>query len=197
MRNSGIGFLLRLLLVVGLAILVWALVQSAWMGMITNLLAANQGAALPISGTPISGFPTQAPSVPIGTERTMGDLAISVTRVLRPADAAIYAGYYKQLDQADEFIAVGIQARCIASDQSCRLAETDFGVNAESGQDYMAEFSNNFEGVRGLFDGGEMAAGQSLSGDVVFIVPREASGLLLIYPGMYSFGNEARFRLRP
>ena len=61
----------------------------------------------------------------------------------------------------------------------------------------MAEFSNNFDGIHGLFEGGEIAAGQSSSGDVIFIVPKDASGLLLIYPRIYSFGSEARFRLWP
>ena len=53
-------------------------------------------------------------------------------------------------------------------------------------------------GLNYLFDGGQIPAGETLSGDVVFIIDREAAGLMLIYssfPG--GPGPQGLFTLEP
>jgi hypothetical protein len=56
----------------------------------------------------------------------------------------------------------------------------------------------SLEGMRGLFDGGQFKPGDTLSGDVIFVVDRDAAGLILRYssfPG--GPGPQATFTLEP
>ncbi len=198
MRSSSSGLLLRLLFAIILAILALIVIQSAWLALVSYLLNTNQSAALPVSSTPITGFaiPTRQPPASIGTELTVGNMAITATRVVRPADSIVGTGsLYKSLESGEQYLLVGIRVRCISTDETCRLTEFDFGLSVDGGRDYTAEFSSSFDGLDGLFEGGDIKPGESLGGDLVFIIRSDDTGLMLVYPRMYNFGASAEFRL--
>ncbi len=197
MRSSSSGLLLRLLFAIILAILALVVFQGAWLALISYMLKANQSAALPVS-TPMTGFaiPTRRPPAPIGTELTVGNMAITATRLVRPADSIVGAGSrYKSLKNGEQYLLVGIRVRCISMDETCRLTEFDFGLSADGGRDYTAEFSSSFDGLDGLFEAGDIQPGQSMSGDLVYMISTNDTGLMLVYPRMYNFGETAQFYL--
>src|SRR5207245_25340 len=136
------------------------------------------------------------PPAPMFTELTVGDLAISVRRIVRPADSFAGKGRYTQPDQDQEYLSVEVQVYCLPdSSQTCRITEFDFGVSGDKGRDYVAEFSSSVDDVEGLFEGGDIEPDHSLHGDLVFIVDKDDSGLILTYPRMYNFGQSAQFWL--
>jgi len=199
MRNSSNGLIISVLLLFGLAILSLFVFQSAWLKMISYLLNSNQSAGLPVSSTPINGFsfPTAQAPAPVGKELTAGNLAITVRRVVRPADTTVGdAGLFNTLEQDEQYLLVDIQVRCLSSAETCRLTEFDFGVRTGSGRDYPAEFSSGFDDdLKGLFEGGDIEPGKSLAGALIFIIHKSDTDLKLIYPRMYNFGGSVEFLL--
>lgn len=200
MRNPAGGFLFRLLMAVGLAILVLLLVQAGWLTFISYLLKQSQSNPLPISSTQVSGFsfPTAADPVGPGTEVVAGKLAITVTQVIRPANMWVgNSATYRSLHDGEQYLRVDVSVRCDAGGETCHVTEFDFGVSGNSNRDYVPEFSNSFSGLDGLFEGGDIPYGRSMSGALVFIIHSDDAGLVLVYPRMYSFGGAAKFRLDP
>ncbi len=197
MRNSGGVFLLRLFVLTVLAVLGLTLFQGTWLAVVSYLLKNSQDTGLLVSSTEVNNFslPTSEPPAAIGSQRTAGDVALTVTRVIRPADAKVAPGFYKSLDADQEFMLVGIHVACISPDKACHVTEFDFGVTGDSRQDYMAELGINFDRLNGLFQGGEISPGQSMDGDLVFIVARNDTGLVLSYPRLFAFNSSARFWL--
>lgn len=201
MRSSFGGLIIRGLLVFGLAIVSLVVVQKLWLAFIAYQLNHQpESAGLPVSSTPISGFsfPTARAPAPVGSELTHGNLAITVTRFVRPANALVGTGsHYKVLDSDEEYLLVDIKVRCISTTETCRLTEFDFGVDTNSGRDYPAEFSTSFSGVSNLFEGGEIAPGKKLSGSLIFIIHKDDHGLTLYYPRMVLGVALAKFLLGP
>jgi len=200
MRNSASGFLFRLLLAAGLVILVLTLFQGAWLVLIAHLLKANQSAGLPqFATTSVSGFAFPTPRAPgrVGEEVTVGKVAIRVTGVVRPANARVgRASTYQALGKGEEYLLVDISVHCLSAKESCRLTEFDFGVRSASGRETPAEFASGFAGLQ-LFEGGAIAAGQRMSGALIFIIRRDDRGLVLYYPRGFSLGGSAEVVLGP
>ncbi len=200
MRNSASGFLFRLLLAAGLVIVVLALVPRIWLGLISYLLKANQSAGLPqFSTTPVSGFAFPTPRAPgrVGEEVTVGKMAIRVTQVVRPANARVVgASTYQALGKGEEYLLVDISVHCLSTKESCRLTEFDFGVRNASGREIPSELASRSAGLQ-LFEGGAIAAGQRMSGALIFIIRRDDRGLVLYYPRGFSMGGSAEIVLSP
>src|SRR5689334_6220938 len=116
MRNSPVGFLLRLLIAILVGVLGLILFQGLWLALIGTMLQ-NSDSALPVSSSPVSGlsFPTPRPPASIGTERKVGNLAITVTGFTRPADSIVGAGRYKSPEKDEEYLLVKIQVHCVAA----------------------------------------------------------------------------------
>jgi Domain of unknown function (DUF4352) len=200
MRNSASGFLFRLLLAAGLVIVVLALVPRIWLGLISYLLKANQSAGLPqFSTTPVSGFAFPTPRAPgrVGEEVTVGKMAIRVTQVVRPANARVVgASTYQALGKGEEYLLVDISVHCLSTKESCRLTEFDFGVRNASGRDIPSELASRSAGLQ-LFEGGAIAAGQRMSGALIFIIRRDDRGLVLYYPRGFNMGGSTEIVLSP
>lgn len=198
MRNSFSGLIIRGLLGFGLAILSLIVFQKLWLAFISYQLNHQPASGrLPVSSTLVSGvsFPTARPPAPVGSEATFGSLAITATRVARPAGAQVAKAGYKVLEKDEEYLQVVIQVRCISTSETCRLTEFDFGVSNSSGRDYLAEFSSSFSDLPNLFEGGEIAPGKKLAGSLIFIIHKEDSGLILFYPRMAIGVAPAKFLL--
>jgi hypothetical protein len=199
-RKSAPGILVRSLLAVFLGLNLSAC-QSIG-DMLGSMLPTPDLSAYSFpAGTPVvgmSGIPTSRPPAPMYTELTVGDLAISVRGVVRPANAFIGKGRYTQPKDGEEYLQVEVQVYCLPDAESCRITEFDFGASGASGRDYAPEFSSSFDGAEGLFDGGDIEPDHSLHGDIVFIVRKDDTDLMLFYPRMYPpLGESARFRLDP
>jgi hypothetical protein len=114
-----------------------------------------------------------------------------VTQVVRPANARVGgASTYQGLGDGEEYLLVGISVRCLSAKESCRLTEFDFGVRSASGRETPAEFASRFAGLQ-RFEGGAIAAGQRMSGALIFIIRRDDRGLVLYYPRGFSMGGAA------
>lgn len=189
--------MLRLLIGIGLAIFGLLLFQRVWLAMIINMVNNSPSVGMPVSTVPAGNFslPTEDAPAYIGEERAINDMAISVTRVVRPADSPRGKSLFTSLDAGQEYMLVGIRVRCTAADKSCRAVELDFGVSGNSRKDYTPEFSTGFDNLDGLFQGGDIAPGESMSGDLVFIVSQDDSGLKMFYPRTYGFAHTVSFWL--
>jgi hypothetical protein len=199
MRKSPIGFSVPVLIVGALCLFGLIFYQRAWLLAIQYMLL-NPGSAsgLPTSTTPISGLsiPTAPAPVSLGKEAIINHLGITVTRVISPADTYLgKAAFPSVLSEGKEYLVVDIKVRCISSGEKCHLTEFDFSVQTKGGQDYPAELSVSYSDLKGLFEGGDIDPGKSMSGSLIFVIKKGESGLTLIYPRLFGFGNTAKWNL--
>ena len=201
MRKSSIGTILVTVLgALALGIISLLFFQDLWLKKVQQMLNSSQSAGLPVSSTmPVSNFsfPTASAPVSQGTESILGNVGITVIRVINPADNYVgNAAKYTVLDKGDQYLLVDIKVRCVSAEEKCRLSEFDFGVESNAGRDYPAELSGNFsDDLKGMFEGGEIEPGKSLSGSIIFVVKRGESGLIMVYPRLFAFGGSAKFTL--
>ena len=198
MRKSSSGLIFSLLVAVAIGFIGLYLFQGAWLKWIMQKVDASRSSGLPISSTPISGlsFPTQGAPAPLNKELTVGNLGITVTGIVSPADALVgKASKFNTLEKDEEYLVVYIKTRCVSTSEKCRVTESDFGVESESGRDYPAELSLGYSDLKGLFEGGEIPPGQNLGGSLIFITKKGERGLTLVYPRLFAFGNSAEFSL--
>jgi hypothetical protein len=200
-RKSSLGtILVTLLTALALAIVSLLLFQGLWLKKVQQMLNSSQSSGLPVSSAiPVSNFsfPTAPAPVSQGVESIVGNVGITVIRVINPADNYVgNAAKYMVLDKGDQYLLVDIKVRCVSSEEKCRLTEFDFGVESNAGRDYPSELSGNFsDDIKGMFEGGEIEPGKSMSGSVIFVIKRGESGLIMVYPRLFSFGGSAKFML--
>jgi len=133
----------------------------------------------------------------VGEEVTVGKMAIRVTQVVRPANARVVgASTYQALGKGEEYLLVDISVHCLSTKESCRLTEFDFGVRNASGREIPSELASRSAGLQ-LFEGGAIAAGQRMSGALIFIIRRDDRGLVLYYPRGFSMGGSTEIVLSP
>lgn len=200
MRKSSFGLSLPILIVAILCLLTIIFYQKAWLVMVQYmLLISDKTGGLPTSEAPISGmsFPTAPAPVSVGQEAIINNLGITVTRVISPGDSYVGdAGFPSVPREGKEYLVADIKVRCVSTSEKCHLSEFDFGVQTDSGHDYAAELSGNYsDDLQGVFEGGDIAPGQSTSGALIFITQKGETGLTLIYPRMFAFGGSAKVSL--
>lgn len=192
---------LRVLIFLGLGVLALYVIQGGYLVLIGYLLKNSQAGMPNFSSTQVTGmsFATTRPPGHIGDGFVVGDMALYVTGMVRPAGAQVAAASeFRSLASDEEYLVVEISVNCRSTNTSCRVGETDFGVRSASGNEYSAEFSTGFSGLNGLFQGGEIAPGQNMSGSVIFVIHKNDSGLVFFYPRFFGFGsNSASFLLGP
>jgi hypothetical protein len=192
--NSLIG---ALILLAAFIILVLYVLQRGGLLAIQYMLSKNMSTGIPVSSTPVTGFsfPTAPGPVSIGTEAIVGNVGITVTGIMLPANR--YVGNnakYTALDQDEEYLRVDITVHCVSSQEKCHLTEFDFGVQTKSGKDYPAELSDSYD-LKGLLEGGDIDPGKSMTGSLLFVIEQGEQGLTLIYPRMFAFGGSAKISL--
>ena len=199
MRKSPIGLSLPVLILGALCLFGLIFYQKAVLIAIQLMLRSNNSSGLPISTTPIAGFsiPTAPAPASVGKEVVINHLGITVTRVISPADNYVgEAGFSSVPREGKEYLVVDVHVRCLSSKEKCHLTEFDFGVETKAGQDYAAELSGNYsDKLKGVFEGGDIEPGKSMSGALIFILPKGERGLTLIYPRLFAFGGSAKFNL--
>jgi hypothetical protein len=136
--------------------------------------------------------------VGIGQSLTLGNVEVRVNDFIRPAnDIVLRAEGHPELEPGEEFAVADISSTCRAeAGGSCHITEFSFALRAAARRTYSPELSMFMWGLRGLFEGGELAAGETRSGYLVFSIDQDESGLELIYsaaPG--GFGPQAVFAL--
>lgn len=193
--NSLIG---ALLLLAALIVLVLYVFQRGGLLAIQYMINQSQSTGLPASSTPVTGFsfPTARAPAALNTELTVGNLGITVTGIVSPADHVVgKANRFNVLEKDEEYLVVYIKTRCVSKSETCRVTEFDFGVESDAGRDYPAELSVSFSEIKGLFEGGDIPPGQNLGGSLIFIIQKGERGLTLVYPRSFGFGNTAKFTL--
>jgi len=193
--NSLIG---ALLLLTALIVLVLYVFQRGGLLAIQYMINQSQSTGLPTSSTPVTGFsfPTAQAPAALNTELTVGNLGITVTGIVSPADHVVgKANRFNVLEKDEEYLVVYIKTRCVSKSETCRVTEFDFGVESDAGRDYPAELSVSFSDIKGLFEGGDIPPGQNLGGSLIFIIRKGERGLTLVYPRLYNFGASAKFLL--
>ena len=198
MKKSPFGFSTPLLIVTLLCLFGFIFYQRTLLLAIQYLLVSGKIGGLPTSTTPISGvsFPTAPAPVSLGKEILLNDLGIAVTRVISPADSYMGAAALPSVKRdGKEYLVVDIQVRCVSTGENCRVSEFDFGVETKAGHDYPAELSGTYSALKGVFEGGDIEAGKSMSGSLIFVMDKGESGLTLVYPRLFAFGGSAKFTL--
>jgi len=193
--NSLLG---ALVLLAALIVLVLYVFQRGGLLAIQYMLSRAQSTGLPAGSTPVSGFSFPTAQAPAGynTELTVGNLGITVTGIVSPADHVVgTANRFNVLEKDEEYLVVYIKTRCVSKSETCRVTESDFGIESNSGRDYPAELSVSFSDLKGIFEGGDIPPGQNLGGSLIFIIKKGDKGLTLVYPRMFGFGSTARFTL--
>jgi uncharacterized protein DUF4352 len=193
--NSLLG---ALVLLAALIVLVLYVFQRGGLLAIQYMLSRAQSTGLPAGSTPVSGFSFPTAQAPAGynTELTVGNLGITVTGIVSPADHVVgTANRFNVLEKDEEYLVVYIKTRCVSKSETCRVTESDFGVESEVGRDYPAELSVSFSDLKGIFEGGDIPPGQNLGGSLIFIIKKGDKGRTLIYPRMFGFGSTAKFTL--
>lgn len=153
------------------------------------------GEPIPMGTAVVPSIDVQAwqPSspVPLGTSQTIGNVTLSVTNVIRPANhIADDASFYSEPDRGKEFVAVDVTATCnLPSDQACSLTTADFGAEGSQGNSYHSEIV--VSGVRRAFESGELTGGKSRSGFLLFLVDSDDRGLVMRFPQMFGFAGQA------
>jgi hypothetical protein len=199
MKQSGTGGFILWLVIFSLGVFALYLFQSAWLAMIQYLLNSNPAYASPVSTSlvPTFTFPKIIGPVSPGREAVVGNLGISVTRVISPADSYMGKAAFPAVAlEGKEYLVVDVTVRCVSSAEKCHLTEFDFGVETKDGQVTPAELSGDYSDVlQGVFEGGDIEPGKSLSGSLFFVIPKGESGLTMIYPRLYAFGDSAEFSI--
>ena len=197
MLKSNNSLISALFLLVVFIVLVLYVFQRGGLLAIQYMLIKSMSTGMPVSSTPITGLsiPTAPGPVSIGTESIMGNVGITVTGIMLPANGYVgNTARYTALDKGEEYLRVDIKVRCVSSKEKCHLTEFDFGVQTQSGKDYPAELSGGYD-LKGLFEGGDIEPGKSMTGSMLFVIKKGESGLVLYYPRMFAFGGSARFLL--
>jgi len=199
MRKSPIGYSIPVFIVGVLCLFGLIFYQKALLLGIQLMLNSNRPLGLPTSTTPIPGlsFSTDPAPVSVGREVIINHLSITVKRVISPADTYLgEAAWPSVIREGKEYLVVDIKVRCVSSKEKCHLTEFDFGVETKNGQEYPAELSGNYsDKLKGVFEGGDIDPGKSMSGSLIFVLAKGESGLTLLYPRLFSFGGSAKFLL--
>src|SRR5574342_70675 len=128
-RSSSNGVIVSLLAVMALGLLSLLLFQNVWLKIVQRILNASQSSnGLPVSSTPVTGlsFPTAPGPVSIGTESIVGNVGITVTGIMLPANSYVgNAARYTALGKDKEYLRVHIKVRCVSSEEKCHLTEFD------------------------------------------------------------------------
>ena len=154
----------------------------------------------PVATLPDFGGTWSQGPVGFGQPLTVGSVEVQVNEMLRPADTlVIHADSYPSIEPSEQFAMVDVSATCRAdAGETCNVTEMNFSLLGDSQKTYYPEFAMTLAGLNGLFDGGQIPSGETWSGDVVFVLDRDAVGLTLRYssfPG--GPGPQGLFTLEP
>src|SRR5215510_10156118 len=116
--------LVNLIVVVIVALVSLYIFQGAWLTVILHMMSNSQSSGLPTSSTPVTGlsFPTARPPAAINKELTVGNLGITVTGIVSPADHVIgKTNRFNVLEKDEEYLVVYIKTRCVSKSETCRV----------------------------------------------------------------------------
>ena len=135
--------------------------------------------------------------VSIGEGKQIGDLAITVLGVRRPADDLVRgAQNFDVLSDGEEYIMVSMKIECLSVQTACPLSEIDFGIQSVLRDDYAPQHPGNYPEVDGLIKGGNIPPESTISGGMLFIIAKADGNLLLFHPRSSDVGARARFILK-
>ena len=144
-----------------------------------------QGQSQPTNSSKPIGSARSNPA-PMGSEVTVDEMAIKVTEVIAPADTTVENAnmFNSTPDTNSQYIMVNLSVTCKkSSDDKCTLSSFDYKVIDSSGVTHDNEF---VAGVSGEIEDGDFFGGAAKTGYLIYIVPKDDKGLLLLYSGFLS-----------
>lgn len=129
---------------------------------------------------------------------TVGNVEVTANDIRWPADSVVLRADAHPVPGSDEqFAMVDVSATCLPEAQAtCTVTALSFRLTSGAGQTYAPVLETSFQGLSGLFEGGQIPPGETRSGAIVFLLKRDAARLTLIYysaPG--GSGPSASFTL--
>jgi len=146
---------------------------------------------LPRTSSAPAGSALDHPAPP-GTAVAVGDLEIQVVGVIRPADEIVAEGnmFNPRPGPGNEMMLVTLSVTCrLEEGDTCTFAPVlDFLLVSPRGV-HRPEWL--VAGLPNPLFGGEISSGETVSGDILFEVGKEETGLVLVYSE--SLGDEVAY----
>lgn len=169
------------------------------------LLTCGRTAPVGVSQAPEPTAPPAEPTLPApgasrfhpappGTQVQIDHLALWITDVVFPADAAVREGslWNPTPGPNADYVLVGIAATCnLPSESSCHLGGLEFSLVDAAGIAHHPRLL--IAGIAGKFEGGEFFGGATKQGYLIFEIEGEPADHVLKYEA--PLGGEAYLRL--
>jgi hypothetical protein len=128
---------------------------------------------------------TALPQAPIGSERQIGNVIVTIVRVVRPADEYLgndLAGL--NLLRIEETMFVEVKVHCIPLKEACPLDIGDFALRGEGGAGFEVDLiaPSSVPHVSGLLTTGDVPADKALQGFLLYRVQKSWRSLVMFYP---------------
>jgi uncharacterized protein DUF4352 len=155
------------------------LAASLVVGVLPLVECSTEHASRVVDGTTTTRVPgTPQESFTIGEEIQLGDLRLTVHRVIddiRPLNPST------TVHEGRHWIGVDVSVENISTDEVNVSALVEFAVVDATNEQYAARTPDRNDGFPEL--DGDIAAGGSRRGTIIFEVPRDARGLRLFFAG--------------
>jgi hypothetical protein len=114
---------------------------------------------------------------------TVGNVEVTANDIRWPADRVVlHADAYPVPGPDEQFAMVDVSATCRHdANAACSVSALSFRLSSGSGETYAPVLETSFEGLSGLFEGGQISPGDTRSGSIVFLLNRGAERLTLTY----------------
>jgi len=127
--------------------------------------------------------------IPAGSSGTANEMVFTVVSAIRPADNIVAAGnqFNPVPEPGEEFLMVEIEVQCTRQEQeTCAATWFEFHVIGSRNVEYPVEMF--VLGVPGIFNSENLTGGNSLSGDLYFLISQNEETLVLSYSPFYGPG---------
>ena len=124
---------------------------------------------------------------PVGSEVSVNNMTFTLLEAVRPADEIVAEGnmFNPTPEEGSEYVLVRLSIRCDRGpDATCRPAVFEFSIVDSGG--LVHDPSIMTSGVPGLLEFDEMFGGATKTGGLIFEVPEDDAGLVLIYEPLLS-----------
>jgi len=185
--KNSLPFFGKAILLIGVGLVLFGC--GLCLGAAAATVLTRQG--LPRTSSAPAGSALDHPAPP-GTAVAVGDLEIQVVGVIRPADEIVAEGnmFNPRPGPGNEMMLVTLSVTCrLEEGDTCTFAPVlDFLLVSPRGV-HRPEWL--VAGLPNPLFGGEISSGETVSGDILFEVGKEETGLVLVYSE--SLGDEVAY----
>lgn len=139
---------------------------------------------------------TRENPIPLGTEKTVGNMAFVITNILRPADEIVTTGnmFNTKPEATQEYLMIEARSTCLLdSSNKCSFTPMELKAVGSDGNVINSQFV--VSGVPGQFESGETFGGSAKAGRLFFLVPKGDPGVVIFYEPLF-FGSPTFFSIK-